>query len=223
MSQENAQKEESSLVSFAREELKRLEDAAREDGEPCVMQQSVTKDVLEVLRVLSAQDHSGSSIGYTLNLVRKLAMFSPLTPLTGEDSEWMEVGDGYFQNVRCGHVFKNAEGRAYDLDGYVTVDPNGCCYTGGGILCYIEFPYTPKTQYLPRLSLLVVEDDQLPPKERIHEFLHSTKEAVLEFYERNDIVQPPEDEHVVKLTGSLACAMGPTAAAVTQLDAAPKL
>lgn len=200
------EKKECNLVLHARHELALLEASAAEgeDG-PCEMQQQVTEDVLAVLRVLSDQNHSGSSIGYIMRLVNKLAAFGNLTPLTGSDDEWMEVGEGVFQSKRCPHVFKNAEGRAYDLDGYIGVDPNGSCWTGGEIpLCFIEFPYTPKRKYLPRFSLLPpIEDDESPREERVSEFLHSTAESVLEFYERNGIEQPPEEEHVVKLRGKL--------------------
>lgn len=200
-------KEDCNLVRHAIDELRLLEEQAATDADPSAleMQKHVTEDVLNVLRVISSQDHSGGSIGYVMGLVQRLARFGNLTPLKGTDEEWMEVGDGMFQNVRCGHVFKNADNRAYDLDGYISVDPNGSCWTGGGNpICYIEFPYLPKSRYLPRFSLLPpIEDDESPREERLSEFLHSTRESVLEFYERNGIEQPPEEEHVVKLSGKL--------------------
>jgi|AntAceMinimDraft_5_1070358.scaffolds.fasta_scaffold128529_2 hypothetical protein len=75
---------------------------------------------LELLEVFSTQGHSGSSAPFALNLFSKLAAYKPLTPLTGNDSEWMEVSDdGICQNVRDGSVFRGADGQAYWLDGVV--------------------------------------------------------------------------------------------------------
>lgn len=199
-------KEECNLVLHAISELRLLEEQAATDEDPSAlkMQKHVTEDVLNVLRVISAQGHSGGSIGYVMGLVKRLAFFGNLTPLKGTDEEWMEVGDGMFQSVRCPHVFKNADGRAYDLDGYIGVDPNGSCWTGGGTpTCYIEFPYTPKSRYMPRLSLIPEVALLKPEFQNFEAYLMDTKEAVLDFYKRNGIEQPPEEEHVVKLHGRL--------------------
>lgn len=198
-------KKECNLVSHAVRELQLLEAESAKDDDPSAldMQKHVTADVLALLRTLSTQGQSGGSIGYILNLFRKLANFESLTPLTGADEEWMEVGDGFFQNVRCGRIFKNeSDGRAYDLDGHVTVDPNGCGYTGGSTpTCYIEFPYTLNTKYIPRLNLIPREDDEDEPD--YNNFLFKTSADVLDFYESMNIVQPEEEEHVVRLAGSL--------------------
>lgn len=81
----------------------------------------------------------------------------PISPLTGDDDEWIEVSDGVFQNKRCSTVFKDNDafnGQAYDLDGNVVGFPNWChdswSYWGvsGSKLKLIKFPYTPKTNYL---------------------------------------------------------------------------
>jgi len=45
-------------------------------------------------------------------------------------------------------VFKDADGRAYDIDGRVFREPNGCCYTSSDSRVYITFPYRPKTEYV---------------------------------------------------------------------------
>ena len=88
-------------------------------------------------------------------LFQKLASFEPLVPLTGADDEWMEVTDGCFQNIRCGHVFKQKDrfdGQAYDINGRIFREPNGCCYTSAESFLPITFPYTPKTEYVDRPS-----------------------------------------------------------------------
>lgn len=81
----------------------------------------------------------------------KLANFEPLSPLTGEDSEWTEIADGVFQNKRCSHVFKQHDrfgGQAYDIDGKVFREPNGNCYTSIDSFVPITFPYVPQTIYV---------------------------------------------------------------------------
>ena len=115
----------------------------------CEMQQMMCEQILELLGVFGEHGHSGSSAPYAINLFKKLASFEPIAPLTGEDSEWGDPYDGKTrQNKRCSHVFKEEDGRAYDIDAVVFREPNGCCYTGKGSRRYIKFPYTPKTKYV---------------------------------------------------------------------------
>lgn len=115
------------------------------------MQEALCKHVLELLRVFADEGHSGSTAPYTVNMFKKLAMFEPLVPLTGEDSEWNEVGNGVFQNKRCSRVFKQADrfnGQPYDIDARVFREPNGSCYTSRESMVPITFPYVPKTEYV---------------------------------------------------------------------------
>jgi hypothetical protein len=115
------------------------------------MQGAICEHVLDLLRVFADEGHSGSTAPYTVNMFKKLAMFEPLVPLSGEDWEWTEVSDGVFQNKRCSRVFKQADrfnGQPYDLDGRVFREPNGSCYTSKDSMVPITFPYTPKTEYV---------------------------------------------------------------------------
>jgi hypothetical protein len=115
------------------------------------MQEDICKHVLELLKVFSDEGHSGSTAPYTVNMFKKLAMFEPLVPLTGEDWEWNECGNGVFQNKRCSRVFKQADrfnGQAYDIEGKVFREPSGACYTGAESRVPVTFPYTPKTEYV---------------------------------------------------------------------------
>lgn len=112
------------------------------------MQAMMNQCILEMVLVFGTQGHSGGSAPYAIGALTKLLDFQPLRPLTGEDSEWNEVGTGVWQNNRCSHVFKDADGRAYDTQGRVFREPNGACYTGKGSRVYIEFPYTPKIEYV---------------------------------------------------------------------------
>lgn len=136
-----------------------------EDGNFCdEMQELMCKQVLELLKLFSEHGHSGFSAPYAIQTFSKLASFEPLVPLTGEDWEWNEVGEGIFQNKRCGHVFKQAdrfEGKAYDIEAVIfwewytdpeTGEKSKSHFTSAGSAQPIEFPYTPKREYRERAT-----------------------------------------------------------------------
>lgn len=107
------------------------------------MQDMVKKDVLQLIEVFAKQGHSGMSAPYVLNVFQRLARFEPLSPLTGEESEWCDVGDNIFQNNRCGEVFKNGkDGEAYWINGKIFRESNGCTYTNRESLVPVRFPWT---------------------------------------------------------------------------------
>lgn len=116
----------------------------QEDGPNKWMQENV----IELIRAFSKQGHSGFSAPYCIETFRKLAMFEPLVPLQGTDDEWNEVSHGHWQNNRCSHVFKEADGRAYDIEGRIFREPDGGCYTSRESRVYITFPYTPTREYV---------------------------------------------------------------------------
>jgi hypothetical protein len=108
-------------------------------------------EVLELLRVFYNQGHSGCSASFVTEQFYKLAKFQPLRPLTGEDSEWIDVTPDHFQNNRCSGVFKNKKtGIAYFLDGRVFKDKTGASYTCSASKTPITFPCYPKTEYMDR-------------------------------------------------------------------------
>lgn len=132
------------------------------------MQESLCMHVMELLRVFSEEGHSGTTAPYAIDMFRKLAMFEPLVPLTGEDWEWSEVSPGVFQNKRCSHVFKQPDrfdGQPYDIQGKVfyewcerPLDPDEKGYPGTSRFkssftnsnshVPITFPYTPTIVYV---------------------------------------------------------------------------
>lgn len=98
--------------------------------------------ILELLEVFDNQGHSGFSAPYVISKVKRLAMYKPLTPLTGEDDEWNEVEPGCFQNKRYSAVFKDETG-AYNIEGKVFSDDGGkTWFANMGSRVYIDFPYT---------------------------------------------------------------------------------
>lgn len=128
------------------------------------MQEAICTHVLKLLDVFADEGHSGSSAPYAVNVFKKLAMYEPLVPLTGEDWEWHEASEGVFQNKRCSRVFKQGDrfnGQAYDIDGRVfyewytdkeTGEKYKSYYTSRDSLVPVTFPYTPSTEYIERPS-----------------------------------------------------------------------
>lgn len=111
------------------------------------MQELMCKQVIELLNIFSTHGHSGSSAPYAISMFKALASFEPLVPLTGDDSEWNEISEGCFQNIRCSHVFKD-NGQAFDIQGKIFREPSGCCYSSKDSHVNITFPYTPKIEYI---------------------------------------------------------------------------
>jgi hypothetical protein len=117
---------DSNLTTFAKDELQRagfFDADADYDGE-------LAHAVMRLIEVFSDEGHSGASAGMAIRLFNRLARFEPITPLTGEPDEWIEVGSGTLQNRRCSHVFMES-GVAYDIDA-PTRDA-------------ISFPYAPRS------------------------------------------------------------------------------
>ena len=141
------EKEESNYMKHAKREFQALgyDLNDKEEGPD----KWIMENVFELLEIFGKQGHSGSSAPYCVNMFQKMASFEPICPLTGNDEEWNEVGEGVFQNNRCSHVFKESKyGKAYDIEGKIFMEPNGCCYTNKESRVFIDFPYTPKREYV---------------------------------------------------------------------------
>ena len=131
------------------------------------MQEAICTHVLKLLDVFRDEGHSGSSAPYAIDLFKKLAMYEPVAPITGEDWEWSDVSEyggrdngPLFQNIRCSHVFKDAQG-AYDINGIVWYDWHTDKHTGERYKSHftnyesrvpVTFPYVPKTEYKERVE-----------------------------------------------------------------------
>ena len=152
----------SNLLSYAEDELNRI---GMTENSPDEMNVMMRKHIVHMVKEFSDEGHSGFSGRYALNILNKLLDFKPLTPLTGADDEWNDVGEDYWQNKRCSSVFKKADGTCYDIDGKVFWewyrDENGeavkTYYSGSGCSTPVIFPYT-------------------PPNKPIYEYRHSDAE-----------------------------------------------
>lgn len=113
-----------SIIDQAKDELRRA-NFGEEDS--AVM--------IGILETFFGQWDSGGSVSVVAPVLQRLIAGQPLSPLTGEDDEWVEVGPSVFQNKRCGSVFKDPrfhDGKlAYDID---AAEPRAA----------IEFPYWPE-------------------------------------------------------------------------------
>ena len=128
-------------VEWVKQELEFLR-----DGDP--MNERMYRHLLHMCEEFAKENHSGFLAAYTANALNKLFRWLPLRPLTGEDDEWIEVADNLWQNKRCSRVFKDASGRAWDIDGRVFIDKDGCAFTNKDSRVEIAFPYTPTTEYV---------------------------------------------------------------------------
>jgi hypothetical protein len=136
----------SELINFAKSELDIIgmkEDSS--DAENLAMREHI----LKMVKVFSDEGHSGFSANYAVAILQKLLKFEPLSPLTGEDSEWNLISEeeNLYQNKRCSHVFRE-NGKAYDINGKVFVQENGSAYTSNDSKVYVDFPYVPKVKYI---------------------------------------------------------------------------
>lgn len=127
-----------SSLEFAQAELKAI--GMLDSGNE--MNDRMGKNILELVDMFARQGHSGFSAGYCINILIKLLKYEPISPLTGDDSEWIDLreyeGEILYQNKRCFFVFKDEKG-AYSIQSGCRID--------------IEFPYTP-------INTIVKEDEE---------------------------------------------------------------
>lgn len=160
----------SNYVEFAFREFK-VAGWLNEDGNfDDDMQEMICGQILELLNLFASHGHTGSTAVYALGLFENLAKFEPITPLTGVDDEWSEVGDGRYQNKRCSRVFKGGErfnGQAYDSEAVIFWEwdsdkKHKTHFTNSHSAQPIEFPYMPKsiTVFAPDFESQPVDGQQ---------------------------------------------------------------
>lgn len=175
-------KEESALVKYAQSELKRLEDACKTD-DARKMQRMVNSHILDLIAVFGAQGHSDFSGSYALSNFKRIADWKPLTPLTGEDDEWMEIGDNgkggvVEQNKRYSALFRenHDNSTAHDVDDIIFSDNGGITWFTNQSKAQkyrkpIEFPWMPPNE--PR-KVYIKYTKEVPMGEICDEFVDIT-------------------------------------------------
>lgn len=124
------------LKEHAEAELKKL-------GEDEI-QIKINEQILEIIDVFGNQGHTGFTANYAINILSRLLRYLPLQPLTGEDDEWVEVGEGIEQNKRFGEVFRtNHDNKtAYWSCGRIFSNDDGkSWYSNKDSHVNIDFPY----------------------------------------------------------------------------------
>ena len=128
----------SKFIEYAKSELDRIQ--KDEYG----MQEMINNDILEILEKFADQGHSGFSANYVINVLERLIRWKPISPLTGEEDEWITVDESTKQNKRCSGVFLKQDGTAYDIDGIIVSDNGGITwFSSGRFQKEITFPYMP--------------------------------------------------------------------------------
>lgn len=133
-------KPDSNMIAWARAELSRVNFGEEDTG---VM--------LKIMRTFLDQWDSGGAVAAVVPILHKLMTNTPLSPLTGDDDEWMEIQRSgpfpVYQNKRDYSVFKSETGRCYDID------------TPGRPT--ITFPYDPEVKVIDPVTIV----DTTPRKE----------------------------------------------------------
>jgi hypothetical protein len=148
-------KEIPSHLMFAKRELDMLLPTDKDESDnDYLYQKMINNAVMELMEKFYDQGHSAFSASVTASLFNKLTKNKPLSPLTGDDSEWGDEidYDGSQQNVRCYSVFRtnHDNSTAYDIDRFAFSDDDGRSWFSAGWLekllnldNSITFPYTP--------------------------------------------------------------------------------
>jgi hypothetical protein len=143
-------------------------------------------EILSICEKFGNSGQSGGSAPYTASIIsetiKKLFLHEPISPITGDDNEWIcvsHISDGeiLYQNKRDGAIFKDGSGKAYYTDAIIKKDQNNIGWSGSFWLSnedylsnrkdlkiktrgYIKsFPFTPKTFYINVTDIEVKKDD----------------------------------------------------------------
>ena len=132
------------LVEFAEGELNLLLKSCK-DSESLKTQKAINDDILDIIKLFSSQGHSGFSAGYSLNILKRLLDCKPLSAITGDEDEWEQLNyspDLAYQNKRCPSLFRDADGKVYNVEARIFSDDNGhTWYNCKESREYVELPY----------------------------------------------------------------------------------
>ena len=164
----NSDKETENMNNYKkhfRKELEILKKGLEEEGDNLAIQEFIPL-IEDITDIFSKQGHSGGSApfysGILAETIKKVLSFEPLSGITCEDSEFVDVADyvegedkhKLFQNKRLSSVFKEGkEEKPYYLDAIVwkgEEDYDTFTGTVDGINSrqFIKLPFTPKTFYI---------------------------------------------------------------------------
>jgi hypothetical protein len=130
------------LVSYAETELRLagLYDDGADYGKG-----NLANAVMRLVKINCLEGHSGLSHRIAMSLFERVANYRPLTPLTGNDDEWMEtfVDATSLQNKRYSSIFKEIKtGKTYRIDAKAFKHQNGGTYTSRESFGPVSFPWS---------------------------------------------------------------------------------
>ena len=105
----------SNICRHAQAELKRAGYGKGEGGP----NDWIYEQVMEAVAIFASHGNSGNSAPFEVQLVQKLCSWNIISPLRFTDDEWHQIDeDGIYQNIRKSSVFKQSDGRIYDIDAF---------------------------------------------------------------------------------------------------------
>lgn len=107
---------------------------------------------LTIVDDLEAEDISREEADFIVSSLYRAIKFNPFSPLTGDDDEWIalegdekdEGEDVIYQNIRCPKIFKEADGKSYNIEGiifYEDGEDGRNYFTDYYSWVEVEFPY----------------------------------------------------------------------------------
>lgn len=126
--------EQTKTKSFAEVELEILLKQT-----PDALIKDFTPEILAICKAFEKSGQSGSSAPYVAgalaNTINNLCLHQAISPMVGDDAEFIEVGTDkegkkIFQNTRCSAIFKEEGGNAYYLNAVIFKDQNKNTWTG---------------------------------------------------------------------------------------------
>jgi hypothetical protein len=131
----------SNCKTFAEKELELLTKTHPDPNNRPLIEE-FAPEIIALCEKFGQSGQSGGSAPYTASAlaqaIKKLCLFEPIAPLTGEDDEWCDVSEisdepkgTLFQNKRCGAVFKDVRkgkpDKVYYIDAFIKKDQKGNC------------------------------------------------------------------------------------------------
>lgn len=131
------------------------------------------KEILDLCEAFGKQGYSGGVATYVANnlskIIEKLILQEPISDITGDEFEWVEVDENMYQNSRCAALFKSSDNKAYYLDAVVFKD-GVSAFTGSAYLDesaekliysrqYVSFPFFPKTFYMDVYTVEITKEE----------------------------------------------------------------
>ena len=125
----------------------------------------IESSVIKMLSILDELPVEDRSRWLAMSLFGRLSTNQVVTPLSGDESEWIDSGmENIKRNRRCPHVFMRDDGTAFDARAVVRLAGDGSMRPESVESRDIAFPYMPKQEVLgpkteeqPSIKLTEVE------------------------------------------------------------------